>query len=68
MKFILKSKTVIGIIVGILPALLPALGVTFSVDDGTLINSATDLFVQLSGAIYAIYGRWVSVDKLTVKV
>jgi uncharacterized membrane protein (DUF441 family) len=68
MKFLLKSKTIVGIIVGILPALLPAIGITFSVDDGVLINNVADLVVQLAAACLAVYGRFTATDKLTVRV
>lgn len=66
MKFFLKSKTIIGIIVSILPALLPQFGVHFTADDGALINHVADLTVQLAGAVLAGYGRVVAKDSLSL--
>ena len=57
-KFFLKSKTIIGVIVSILPVLLPELGVSFSAEDGQLINRFVDLVVQTAGAGMAVYGRF----------
>jgi len=67
MKFFLKSKTIIGVIVGILPSILPQLGVSFSVEDGQLINDFVDLTIEVVGAALAIYGRFVAEEPLTVK-
>ena len=60
MKFFLKSKTIIGIIVSILPALLPQIGLSFSAEDGALINSTVDIIIQAAGAILATYGRFAA--------
>lgn len=60
MKFFLKSKTIIGIIVSMLPVLLPEFGVSFSTDDAALINKNVDLIVQAIGASLATYGRFAA--------
>ncbi len=59
-RFFLKSKTIIGIIVSILPALLPQLGLSFSAEDGALINTSVDQVIQAFGALIAVYGRFAA--------
>ena len=59
-KFFLKSKTIIGIIVSILPALLPQFGLSFSAEDGALINTTVDQLIQAAGAVLAMYGRFAA--------
>lgn len=66
MKYFLKSKTIIGVIMSVLPALLPALGITFGADDISLINSAVDAVIQSAGALLAVYGRFAA-GGVTVK-
>lgn len=65
-KFFLKSKTIIGVIVSILPALLPELGISFSVEDGQLINNSVDAVIQGIGAVLAVYGRFVAADGVSL--
>lgn len=57
-KFFLKSKTIIGAIVSILPVLLPQIGISFSPEDGAMINDTVDKIIHAAGAVLAIYGRF----------
>ncbi len=59
-KFFLKSKTIIGIVVSILPTLLPELGVSFTAEDGALINQSVDSVIQGAGAVLAVWGRFMA--------
>ena len=66
-KWFLKSKTIIGIILAALPALAVALGINFTEDDSVMISGLMDLIVQLVGSGYAIYGRFVAEDKISLE-
>lgn len=66
MKFFLKSKTILGVIISTLPTLLPIAGVSFSPEDGQLLMGGLDYIVQAAGALMAIYGRFTATDKVTL--
>lgn len=55
MKFWLKSKTILGILISVLPTLLPMIGMGTA--DSMLISEQLDILIQASGALLAIYGR-----------
>ncbi len=56
-KFILKSKTVQGIVVSILPMLSNLFGFDWTEQDNTELGAILELFVTLVGATWAFYGR-----------
>ena len=62
-KALYKSKTVAGSVLAVLPVLLPALGVGSS--DTVLIHEAIDALMTFSGAVLAIYGRYVADKKIS---
>ncbi len=66
-KTFLASKTVWGVIAMALPALLPLFGVSFGVDDTTVVNDAADKVFQAVGALVALWGRFTATTKLVVK-
>ena len=66
-KIFLASKTIWGVIIMALPALLPLAGVSFGVDDTTVVNDAADKVFQAAGALIAIWGRWSASTKLSIK-
>ncbi len=63
-KWAVKSKTIIGVIIAALPTILPTLGVSYSVDDHTMISESVDKIFVALGSIVAIYGRFVATDRL----
>jgi len=66
MKWFLKSKTVLGVILSVLPTLLPLFGVSFSVEDGQLLTASSDSLIQFAGAMLALYGRFKASDVVTI--
>ena len=66
-KIFLASKTIWGVIIMALPALLPLAGVSFGVDDTTVVNEAADKIFQAAGALIAVWGRWSASTKLSIK-
>lgn len=67
-KFILKSKTIIGLLVSAIPTLAVLFGINISEDDTVMIAQTADSVIQLMGLVYAAYGRFVTTgDKLYVK-
>lgn len=66
-KWFVKSKTVIGIVIAALPTMLPLIGVAFSADDTHLVNQFVDGAFQLFGLGFAIYGRFVSTQPITLR-
>jgi len=66
-KWFLKSKTIIGIILAMLPALAVQLGLNFTEDDSVMISGLVDLIVQIAGSGFAIYGRFVAEDKISIE-
>lgn len=65
-KIFLKSKTILGIVFSALPTLLPALGFSYSVDDAQLVSSTVDALIQAGGLVFAVYGRLVAKNSLTI--
>lgn len=72
-KYILKSKTVVGVLIASVPAVLALFGKTLNVDDVTALGTAIqgvlghlDGIVQLGGSLLAIYGRFTASSKLHV--
>lgn len=66
MKFILLSRTILGIIVAALPILLPQLGISFSEEDGKFITDAADSIVTSAGLVVAAIGRFMAKEPLTL--
>jgi|7_EtaG_2_1085326.scaffolds.fasta_scaffold156085_2 hypothetical protein len=64
MKFFLKSKTVIGIVIPVLIQLAPLVGLSLTSDDTALINSTVDQLLQLASLGFAMYGRFVAKEPL----
>lgn len=60
-----KSKTIIGTVIATVPAIAVATGFTFGVDDASMVNGLVDLVIQLAGALFAMYGRWVAKGPLS---
>lgn len=56
-KYVLKSKTVVGILVIIAPTLATLFGFTLTADNSAMISNSADSIIQLLGAALGIYGR-----------
>ena len=61
-KSLVKSKTVLGILISLAGTLAPMLG--YSVDTNTL-TSLVDEFFQIAGLALAFYGRVKATDPIT---
>lgn len=57
---LIGSKTVIGTLIATVPALAVPLGFTFGADDAAMVTGSVDLIIQLAGALFAMWGRWVA--------
>ena len=67
-KFILKSKTVWGIIITVLPQLALLFGVDFTADDAKELNDLALELVSVGGLILTAVGRFTAKNGLTFKV
>lgn len=65
-KFILKSRTIIGILIAILPQFGVLFGFTFTQDDAAFITDQVDAIFAAGGGILAIYGRIRAEGKIRV--
>lgn len=65
-KFLLKSKTIIGILLTAFVALAPQFGINFTADDSALISQSVDAIIQAVTLTFAAYGRIAAKDKVTV--
>lgn len=61
-KSLVKSKTVIGILISLAGTLAPMLG--YAVDTNTL-TGLVDEFFQIAGLVLAFYGRVKATDPIT---
>lgn len=58
--FLLKSKTVIMVLIGTAPQILPQFGWSFTVDDAAFFTSQIDAVWAGLFAVLAIWGRKVA--------
>lgn len=65
-KFILKSKTVQGLILVTLPTLAVLFGFSFTDEDKVLFTQTSDALIQLIGGLWAFYGRLTVKEKIRV--
>lgn len=65
-KFVLKSKTILGVLLSILPQLAVTFGFTFTENDAVMLSESTDSLIQIMGAALAIYGRFKVEGKVHV--
>ena len=65
-KFILKSKTILGLLVTAAPMIAMLFGWTMTEDDSAMITQTADSIIQTMGLVFAAYGRIVSKEKLYV--
>lgn len=56
-KFVLQSKTVVGLLISIFPIILPLFGISFSEDDAQFVSQSADSAITLIGSAVALYGR-----------
>lgn len=56
-KFILKSKTVWGVIIMAAPQLAPLAGIAFGMQDAAELNETVTGIATGVGALLALYGR-----------
>ena len=66
-KYILKSKTVVGLLLATLVMWSPQLGVDFTQADSNFIMENLDKVIASGFAIFAFYGRMVATAKLRWK-
>lgn len=68
-KFILKSKTVVGVAIGFVPTLMALIGVDWSAEQTQEIKVLIDAGITLAGAGIAIWGRYSAAnDNRTITV
>ena len=56
-KFVLKSKTILGILIMVAPVLAKEFGFTLTADGTAMITQSADSIIQLLGAVLGVYGR-----------
>lgn len=66
-KFILHSKTFLGLLLPFLTTYLPMLGVPFGVDESALVLTAFDAVVIAIGHVLSLYGMITSTTLKTLK-
>lgn len=66
-KFILKSRTVQGLIVAAVPLVMELFGLSWTDDDTHAIETTVDVAIQFVGLLYALYGRLRAIHPITVK-
>ena len=64
-KFVLKSKTIWGVIIAAVPTILAQFGV--DVGSTELINGWANEIIEAFGSLLAIYGRFVADTAVHVK-
>jgi uncharacterized membrane protein (DUF441 family) len=60
MNGLVKSKTILGIVLTALISLLPQFGISFTADDSAMITGAWDAVIQALTLGFAFYGRVVA--------
>ena len=63
-KFVLKSKTIIGLIVATLAMWAPQLGLDFSQEDGAFVMTHLNELIATASVAFAAFGRIVAEGKL----
>jgi hypothetical protein len=63
-KAVLKSKTILGILITALVSLAPEVGISFSEGDGAFIMDGVDQVIELFGIALATWGRLTAQAKL----
>jgi len=63
-KFVLKSKTVIGIVLSTLVLWAPVVGLDFTDDDAGFIASNLDTLLATGFGAFAVWGRVVADTKV----
>lgn len=66
MKYFLKSKTLLGILIPVLIQIAPMVGITLTDSDTQLINQSVDQLLQLASLAFAVWGRFVAKEPLTL--
>lgn len=66
-KIFLASKTLWGVLIMALPVLLPMIGVSWGIDDTSVINETADKIFQAVGAALALWGRFSAKTSLSIK-
>ena len=66
-KIFLASKTLWGLVMMALPVLLPMVGVSFTLDDTTVVGDTVDKVFQAVGMLIALWGRFTAKTALTIK-
>ena len=66
-KWILKSKTILGILGTTLALWAPQLGLDFTADNATVFTESWNEIVASIFAIFAVYGRVVAEGKVVLK-
>lgn len=66
-KFVLKSKTIIGLLVASGVMWAPQFGVDFSQEDGDFIMANLNEIIATGGLALAAFGRFVADSKLRFK-
>ena len=59
-KFVLKSKTILGIILSTVALWAPQVGLDFTEDDKTFLMESWNELLATGFAAFAVYGRVVS--------
>lgn len=57
-KWVVKSKTFLGLAVVTAAQFAPVFGLSFNADDGNAIVSAFDQIITAAGILLALYGRF----------
>lgn len=65
-KFVLKSKTVWGVILMVAPTLLGLVGVQFPEDMANDLDQIIVGAIEVIGMALALWGRWNATTSLTV--
>ena len=66
-KFILKSKTVWGVLIMAAPQLAPLVGIQFALGDAQELNETVTGIATGVGALLALYGRVKAKQTLTFR-
>ena len=65
-KWIVTSKTFLGLLITVLPVLAPILGFSFGEGDAEFVSQGADQLIQAVGVLVAGYGRFAAKSPVSI--